>query len=327
MYIISVEGNIGSGKSTLIKYMKEKLNEIDNIPIMYLPEPVHLWESIKSEDGKNMIEKFYENQERYSFSFQMMAYISRLKIFKDAIVENPDAIIITERCLLTDYNIFAKMLYESNKMLKEEYEIYKKWFEYFNEIKISQFIYIKTDPEVSYDRCVKRNRSGENNISLEYLQTCNKMHEDWFQNENKNLYIIDGNIDMLEIIDELNTYDIEILKIKMMIQSNLKTHRLKDIMLCMENIIMEGMSLESSNETSLLTDEDRDELSNTKSDDSSYQLSETDNTISSEDSIPMNQYTNEKPKKLIHFNIGFDVNIGMFDVVIIAILVALLYMN
>jgi hypothetical protein len=156
------------------------------------------------------------------------------------------------------------------------------------------------------------------------------MHEDWFQNENNNLYIIDGNIDMTETIYELNTYEIELLKIKMMIQTNLKTHRLKNIMLCMENILLEDINNESSNdnshENSLLTDEDRDDLSNTKSDESSYQLSEKDNSIS-EDDTPINPYPIEKTKKMIHFNVGFDINIGVFDIVIISILAALLYMN
>jgi deoxyadenosine/deoxycytidine kinase len=328
MYIISVEGNIGSGKSTLIKYMKEHLNEIDNNQVIYLPEPVHLWESIKSEDGKNMIEKFYENQEKYSFSFQMMAYISRLQIFKDAMIANPNSIIITERCLLTDYNIFAKMLYESGKMLKEEYEIYKKWFEYFNEIQIHQFIYIKTDPDISYNRCVKRNRSGENNISLEYLQTCNQMHEVWFQNEKiTDVYTINGNVDMTQSQD---MYEIEMLKIKIMIQHNLKTQRLNNIMLCMKNILLEDTNQPSSiesHEDSILTDEDReDELSDPKSDDSSYQLSDkcSDMTPSdlSKEKIPDTTYPVQPQKKMFHV----EINIGLIDVIAISAIIGIFYM-
>ena len=234
MYIISVEGNIGSGKSTLIKYMKEQLTELNNIPIIYLPEPVHIWESIKSVDGKNMIQKFYEDQEKYSFSFQMMAYISRLKIFKDAMKKNPETIIITERCLLTDYNIFAKMLYESGKMLKEEYYIYKQWFDYFNDININHIVYIKTDPVVSYERCMKRNRSGEKNISLEYLQECNQMHEEWI-NTVDDVYTMDGNIDNL-----MDNYGSEINIMKRIMETKIEMHvkenRVKNILSCIETI-------------------------------------------------------------------------------------------
>ena len=72
--ILSIEGNIGSGKSTLIKYLQN--NYLDNpLKIYFLPEPVAIWESITDNQGVNIIEKYYANQSKYAFSFQMMAYI------------------------------------------------------------------------------------------------------------------------------------------------------------------------------------------------------------------------------------------------------------
>ena len=91
--IVSFDGNIGSGKSTIVKYLKNnyynycKKNSKD-LNICFLQEPVTFWESIKDDDGKNIIEHFYEDNERYSFAFQMMAYISRLKLIKDALAGN-----------------------------------------------------------------------------------------------------------------------------------------------------------------------------------------------------------------------------------------------
>ena len=52
--IFSVEGNIGSGKSTLIKHLKEKLKTISGIKIVYLEEPVDIWQTIKNKQGDNM---------------------------------------------------------------------------------------------------------------------------------------------------------------------------------------------------------------------------------------------------------------------------------
>ena len=68
MHIFTVDGNIGSGKSTLIKLMKEKYKAFGNVKVFYLPEPVDIWESIKDKDGKNVIESYYENQVKYAFS-------------------------------------------------------------------------------------------------------------------------------------------------------------------------------------------------------------------------------------------------------------------
>ncbi len=115
--IISIEGNIASGKTTLLKNLKEYYK--DNSSIVFLKEPVDEWEKITDENGNSMLQKFYANQDKYSFSFQMMAYISRLSIIRNAIKEKSKLgkpfVIITERCLLTDKYIFAKMLYDQKK--------------------------------------------------------------------------------------------------------------------------------------------------------------------------------------------------------------------
>jgi len=201
--LFSIEGNIGSGKSTIIRALKKEFDVISNIPVVFVDEPVTQWESIKNEEGKNMIELFYGNQARYGFSFQMMAYISRLALLQEAIRENPKAIIITERSLLTDYNIFAKLLYENKSMLKEEYEIYQRWFHSFQDIKIDGFIYVYTDVEVAFERCQHRARPGET-INQEYLKQCHQKHEEWM---NGKLLRINNNItDQEEAIWAIHDY-------------------------------------------------------------------------------------------------------------------------
>ncbi len=63
--IISIEGNIGSGKTTLLSNVKKALHGEENI--IFLKEPVDDWESIKDKDGLTMLQKFYADQEKYSF--------------------------------------------------------------------------------------------------------------------------------------------------------------------------------------------------------------------------------------------------------------------
>jgi len=191
--LFSIEGNIGSGKSTLVRLLKKQFVEISDIPIHFVDEPVSQWEMIQNEEGKNMIQLFYSDPQKYSFAFQMMAYISRLSLLREAILKYPKDIIITERCLLTDYHVFAKMLYENKSMLKEEYDIYQKWFYYFQqEINLSGIIYVKTDPEVAFQRCEKRARPGET-ITLEYLTKCHENHEEWISQELYDTYVLNNN--------------------------------------------------------------------------------------------------------------------------------------
>ena len=192
--IFSIDGNIGSGKSTLVDYLKQNLKEIGKYSVVFLQEPVETWNNIKDRDGMSILEKYYSNPERYSFAFQMMAYITRLSTLRKAYREAPDnTIIITERSLHTDYNIFAKMLYDSGKIEQVEYTIYCNWFyEFIDDLDISGFIYLQIPPETCYSRIKSRNRKGEESIPIEYLQDCHNYHEKWLINTNC-LYLKDKN--------------------------------------------------------------------------------------------------------------------------------------
>ena len=83
--IISIEGNIGSGKSTFFNYCRAQM--YDRPDIIFVEEPVDVWESIKDSNGINLLQQFYNHPYDYAFCFQMTAYISRLARLKDAIQE------------------------------------------------------------------------------------------------------------------------------------------------------------------------------------------------------------------------------------------------
>jgi deoxyadenosine/deoxycytidine kinase len=221
--IFSIEGNIGSGKSTLVKRIKDELaskNLIMGRQIICVQEPVDDWNTIKDKSGITILEKFYGDQEKYAFPFQMMAYISRLALLKKTVDTYPDAIIITERCTDTDKNVFAQMLYDSGKMEDVNFAIYLKWYETFiRDIPNTGHIYVKTDPTTCEDRIKVRCRDGEEGIPLEYLEKCHDYHENWLMSK-KNKLILDGNHDITS--DEYNTF---ITKIKEYIaETIMKTH-------------------------------------------------------------------------------------------------------
>lgn len=194
--ILSIEGNIGSGKSTFIQNLKHYFkNNNSALKIQFLEEPVSIWNNIKDKDGNNIIQKFYENPDKYAFSFQMLAYISRLSQLNESIQSNKYDVIICERSIFTDKNVFAKMLYEKGSINEIEYKIYNKWFNEFNKNILNiEYIYIKTDPQIAYERIKKRNRKGET-MDSDYIVTCHQFHEQWFLKDSISPIIIDGNID------------------------------------------------------------------------------------------------------------------------------------
>ena len=121
--LISIEGNIGSGKSTIMKYLRHLKND----QIMFVDEPVDEWLQITNEENKNCLQLFYENKKKNAFWFQILAYITRLRNLLEIIEKNNDKIIICERSIYTDHHVFAKMLYETGNIEEMEWKTYLYW--------------------------------------------------------------------------------------------------------------------------------------------------------------------------------------------------------
>ena len=209
---VSIEGNIGSGKSTLLANLREHFKYNDNV--IFLKEPVDEWAKIKDKNGITILEKFYTDQDKYSFSFQMMAYVSRIKVLRDTLrdkKQDPNKkenktnnYIITERSLYTDKMVFAKMLFDNGKIEDVNYQIYLNWFDTFSgEFPVHKVIYVKASPDKCYERIMKRSREGEENIPLDYLTACSLYHDNMLDKSASNCVcneqlILDGNIDIYE---------------------------------------------------------------------------------------------------------------------------------
>jgi len=196
--IISIEGNIGSGKSTILKSLKSHFSDNDKInqKIFFLQEPVDEWEKIKDKDGNTILKKFYENKKNYSFSFQIMASVSRLSLLKREIDKHPDAIFIIERSSKSD-RLFAEMLYDDEFIEDIDYQIYLMLHECFFDIninKIQKLVYLKTDPKICLERVNKRMREGESTITYEYLEKLDKYHSDMITNTQCDILQIYSNI-------------------------------------------------------------------------------------------------------------------------------------
>jgi deoxyadenosine/deoxycytidine kinase len=186
--LISIEGNIGSGKSTIINYLKK----LKNHKIIFVDEPVSEWLEIKDNEGVNALDCFYKNKKENAFCFQVLAYITRLKKLMDIIKTSKDMIIITERSIETDKNVFAKMLYDEEMFNSIQWETYNYWFNTFKDIsQVNMILYVKTNPIKCLERIHIRNRVEESNIPLEYLENCHKYHENWIKDSKTNIITLD----------------------------------------------------------------------------------------------------------------------------------------
>ena len=195
--IISLEGNIGSGKSTILQIMQQKYQNNPNV--IFVDEPVSEWNLIKDGD-KSILELFYEDQAKYSFTFQIMAYITRLRKLLQVLENNSNKIIICERSIYTDKYVFAKMLYQQGHINEIEWQTYNYWFDTFKEkTKLNMVIYVNTNPEICFERIKKRNRTGESNIPIDYLKHCHRLHNEWLDSNNEEVVIpFNGNMELKE---------------------------------------------------------------------------------------------------------------------------------
>ena len=227
--IISIDGNIGSGKSTFLNLLKERYGDV----FYFAKEPVDEWLNI---NGENLLEKFYNDKERWSYTFQNYAYITRINELLSGIKSNKP-IIITERSINTDKNVFAKMLTEDKFMSEFEFSLYKTWFNHFN-VKIDGQIYVRTELDNCVQRIQQRNRDGESTIDKEYLKSLEKRHEDWLMNQN-DILILDGNQDFKTDESVQNAY----LKLFDEYVSNLQKRQIHSNVESMENIIYRQSSM------------------------------------------------------------------------------------
>jgi deoxyadenosine/deoxycytidine kinase len=190
--IVSVEGNIGVGKSTFINILKSKWKEEGGCEV--ITEPVDMWKNLTDVDGKNILQTFYEDIPRWAYSFQNVACITRMMKIENVIRNSKEKYIFLDRSLGTDKNVFEAMLYDQGHMTQIEHSMYNLWCDFYHQYVRTQskqiYIYLKANPETCIERIRKRGRVEEESIGLDYLKGLNDYHDKWLLNE-PNVIIID----------------------------------------------------------------------------------------------------------------------------------------
>ncbi|MBL4587933.1 deoxynucleoside kinase [Candidatus Babeliales bacterium] len=172
---LMIEGNIGSGKSTFLNIVK---NKIPNVNIIL--EPVQNWQTL--ENNENLLDLFYKDMPRWSYTFQTFAFISRIKTLIEHEKNFPTLLHCVERSVFCDRYCFAKNCFGQKFMTSLEWTLYKDLFSWLVKNyapKPAGFVYLRTTPEVSQKRIKHRKRHEESSIAFSYLQALHEQHEQW----------------------------------------------------------------------------------------------------------------------------------------------------
>jgi deoxyadenosine/deoxycytidine kinase len=202
--IIFIEGNIAVGKSTFLRSVG-KVTSMRGKPvnIQCIFEPLDMWKKLVDSEGKNILERFYENMKENAYAFQSYAFLTRVKMLEE-ISPTADFIFI-ERSVASDNNVFAKNCYESGIMSEIQWNLYRDWFSWMvPKIKPRESItfYLRSDPKVCFQRIKSRNRTEESPVDLQYLQDIHRQHEIWLRNIDEDK-IINANLPPRKVFEQI----------------------------------------------------------------------------------------------------------------------------
>ena len=165
--IYALEGNIGAGKTTILKLMCKHFKDVELVE-----EPVNQWQNL---GGMNLLDSFYSNPKRWGFSFEFYSMLTKIQsLLKAADSDKP--IIIIERSILSN-KVFMELSNELGKLDKMEYCMLMNTYHFYLQNiypQLAGIIYLDTPVDECIKRITKRNRGEECNIEKSYLESIKK---------------------------------------------------------------------------------------------------------------------------------------------------------
>jgi len=164
---ITVAGNIGAGKSTLVKLLSERLE----------------WTPFYEPVANNpYLADFYKDMAEWSFHSQVFFLTHRLRVYQE-LAAWPTSVIL-DRSLYEDAEIFAENLYLQKLMNERDHATYQSLYQMvLNFLPTPDLVvYLRTSVPTLIARIHSRDRDFERNIDPAYLETLNIAYKKWIEN-------------------------------------------------------------------------------------------------------------------------------------------------
>lgn len=172
-FIMIVEGNIGSGKSTLTTNLSEKMN--------WRP----MYEPVKENP---YLEMFYKDMSRWSLEMQYWMMANRYKLHQDGVKHawSTHQPVIFDRSIYGD-SIFATKLYRDGLINEIGYKSYMNMRDCFEKsLLVPQVtLYLDASPLTCFERIASRGRDCEKGLPLQYLIDLHEIHQEFLEDMNK----------------------------------------------------------------------------------------------------------------------------------------------
>lgn len=164
LQFLAIEGNIGAGKSTLAKKIAQDFNA-KLVLERFADNP--------------FLPKFYEDQGRYAFPLEMSFLADRYQQFMD----DTSQFDLFKTFMVGDYDIFKSLIFAQITLQKDEFELYRKVFNFmYNEVrKPDIYVYLYQSTERLLRNIKTRGRDYEQQIAPEYLDNIHRGYLDFIK--------------------------------------------------------------------------------------------------------------------------------------------------
>ena len=172
---ITIEGNIGAGKTTLSRLLSTHYN-------------ARL--ILEQFDDNPFLPKFYENREQYAFPLELFFMAERYKQLKD-LLQTKD---LFHQVTISDYLFTKSLLFAKVNLPEQEFLLYQKLFEIINPhlLQPDLLIYLHAPINKLKENIKKRNRSYEQSIDPEYLMSLQETYTQYIKQHNVKTLFIDA---------------------------------------------------------------------------------------------------------------------------------------
>jgi deoxyguanosine kinase len=174
-HFIAVEGNIGAGKTTLSQLLSQHYNA----------------KLMLEEFAENpFLTKFYENPKQYAFPLELFFLAERFKQQQD-LIKNTD---LFQSVTISDYLFTKCLLFAKVNLPEEEYRLYQKMFDVFQQQLVTPDVLIYLHAPVSklQSNIKKRNRKFEQSIPDEYLFKLQETYTSYIKQHNIKTIFVDA---------------------------------------------------------------------------------------------------------------------------------------
>jgi len=174
---IAIEGNIGSGKTSLAT----KISKDYNARLI-----------LEQFEDNSFLPKFYEDQARYAFPLELSFLAERYQQLKD-LLSSQD---LFKDFTISDYFINKSLIFSRKTLQSEEYKLYHKLFEIISQMipRPDLLVYLYSRIERLQANIKKRDRSYEQSIEDEYLEGIQQSYFDFIRHQKDlRILIIDTN--------------------------------------------------------------------------------------------------------------------------------------